>query len=97
MINYRLGDALLYQFRKPCGNYKRGWNGTYKYSPNLEYDSPILSPWLKRNMNLPSDWYAKTDNVTIGCGYKTELKMAVYRGNFKKVSGTARFRHNFYF
>lgn len=83
MTYFRLGPALLYQFRGYCDNYKPGWKSKYTVAPSLEYESAILSPWLKMlSAKVPGDWESKTGISSVGCGYRAEIGSSIQSGTF---------------
>ena len=70
MFNFRLGPARLYQFRAECVDSKPGWTGSYNGTLELEYESPLLSPWLQTEISLNTDWTPETEvSVSDSCAY----------------------------
>ena len=81
MVNFRLGPALLYQFRRRCGNYNFQW----KENPGHNFinsTSPLKTPW--RETFVPAEWKYFTSEILKNkiCGYETRLDETRVGANF---------------
>ena len=85
-MNFRIGPARLYQFRKSCQYFDPFWqlrNGS-SIAP-YEFESPLSTPWFFNNQTLiPRDWIPSTIKIENfrGCGFESEIGVSMESAKF---------------